>query len=271
MWHEGMENDSAGGLWPGAAGLVLLLGFVTMMALGSVVGDGHGQGDQAAVATFIGLLLHAAADGLAVGVSSAMGGGAAAARAQGAILLAIMLHKVPAALALGSKLLLRPGQRSMCSSGGLMVAAFACASPLSAVLAFVVSVLAARGSSTADADAGESSAWMGLAFLFAGGTFLHVAVSHMDGHDGHAGAASQHSLPQSTPAGTALDAGERAGLLSADEEQVGDAPPAPTGPSRSAPPRQPWLHSPIVPTALGLLLPVVAAAAAGEHAHGHEH
>lgn len=112
-------------------------------------------------AVTLGLVIHAAADGIALGASSASQN-----LALGAIIfLAIMLHKAPAAFGL-TAVLLRGGLSKHRIRAHLSV--FSLAAPAGAVVTWiVVNVL---GAGTAG-DAGVQW-WTGVLLLFSGGTFL---------------------------------------------------------------------------------------------------
>ncbi|KAG8755807.1 hypothetical protein FRC14_003635 [Serendipita sp. 396] len=104
------------------------------------------------------------------------------------VFLALIIHKVPTALALSTSLLpLIPTRRIR-----LHIAAFSIATPLGAVLSYLL--LALFNSSTLDDGKGQtgpigkstSTLWAGIALTFSGGTFLYVAtvlqpVGHSEG------------------------------------------------------------------------------------------
>ncbi|CAI7618156.1 unnamed protein product [Penicillium bialowiezense] len=117
-------------------------------------------------ATTTGLVIHAAADGIALGASSSDAG------LSFIIFLAIMVHKAPASFGLTS-ILLKQGLSSRTARAHLLV--FSLAAPLGALATFLfVQML---GSSSAD-EAG--TLWRtGMLLLFSGGTFLYVAVHTM--------------------------------------------------------------------------------------------
>lgn len=110
-------------------------------------------------ATTTGLVIHAAADGIALGASSSDAG------LSFIIFLAIMVHKAPASFGLTS-ILLKQGLSSRTARAHLLV--FSLAAPLGALATFLfVQML---GSSSAD-EAG--TLWRtGMLLLFSGGTFL---------------------------------------------------------------------------------------------------
>jgi zinc transporter 9 len=110
-------------------------------------------------ATTTGLVIHAAADGIALGASSSDTG------LSFIIFLAIMVHKAPASFGLTS-VLLKQGLSSRTARAHLLV--FSLAAPLGALATFLFVQM--MGSSTAD-EAGTH--WRtGMLLLFSGGTFL---------------------------------------------------------------------------------------------------
>jgi len=116
------------------------------------------------LSTTLGLCIHAAADGIALGASSSSSttGGLSF-----IIFLAIMVHKTPAAFGL-TAVLLKQGLGKRAARAHLMV--FSLAAPAGALATWmVVRTLGGGGP-----DAGEESMrwWTGLLLLFSGGTFL---------------------------------------------------------------------------------------------------
>jgi zinc transporter 9 len=110
-------------------------------------------------ATTTGLVIHAAADGIALGASSSDAG------LSFIIFLAIMVHKAPASFGLTS-ILLKQGLSSRTARAHLLV--FSLAAPLGALATFLFVQM--MGSSSAD-EAG--TLWRtGMLLLFSGGTFL---------------------------------------------------------------------------------------------------
>lgn len=112
------------------------------------------------VATTTGLVIHAAADGIALGASSSNTG------LSFIIFLAIMVHKAPASFGLTS-VLLKQGLTSRSARTHLLV--FSLAAPVGALATFLfVQVV---GSGTSDDEA--ISRWRtGMLLLFSAGTFL---------------------------------------------------------------------------------------------------
>ena len=167
--HGSEEEESLDNL---AIGLAVLAGFVMMLVLeGSGIGhaiheehhdheDEHGhQHIHHGVAPFLlvlGLSLHSAADGLAIG--SAAAGTSEAVTA--AVALAVLIHKVPAAFSLG---VFSMHEREDRNDSIRDVVLFSIATPLMIVVSFY-------------ALEGLDEHMIALAMLFSGGTFLYVAA-----------------------------------------------------------------------------------------------
>ena len=114
--------------------------------------------------TTLGLVIHAAADGIALGASSSQPS------LSFIIFLAVMIHKAPAAFGLTS-VLLKQGLGKRTARVHLL--AFSFAAPLGALGTwFVIRILGAGGVGFG----GEESLkfWTGVLLLFSGGTFLSV-------------------------------------------------------------------------------------------------
>ncbi|KAI9368404.1 ZIP zinc transporter-domain-containing protein [Aspergillus egyptiacus] len=118
------------------------------------------------VATTTGLVIHAAADGIALGASTSDTG------LSFIIFLAIMVHKAPASFGLTS-ILLRQGLSSRAARAHLFI--FSLAAPVGALATFLFVHL--LGSESTD----ESNVhWRtGVLLLFSAGTFLYVAMHTM--------------------------------------------------------------------------------------------
>ncbi|KFH41755.1 Zinc transporter-like protein [Hapsidospora chrysogenum ATCC 11550] len=131
------------------------------------------------LATTLGLVIHAAADGIAMGASAASSN----TKMSFVIFLAIMIHKAPAAFGLTS-VLLRQGLSKRAARGHLVV--FSLASPVGALVTWVL--VAILGGSGGEEDSGAW--WTGMLLLFSGGTFLYVAMHAMQ--DDTASHAQEH-------------------------------------------------------------------------------
>ena len=115
-------------------------------------------------ATTIGLVIHAIADGIALGASTAS---AAARSSLGLVVfLAIMLHKAPAAFGLTS-VLLKQGLSKREARAHLLL--FSLAAPFGALTTWALVNLVGNGGKAE----GESELWWtGVVLVFSGGTFL---------------------------------------------------------------------------------------------------
>ena len=120
-------------------------------------------------ATTTGLVIHAAADGIALGASSSTSNNDLSL----IIFFAIMVHKAPAAFGLTS-ILLKQGLSKRAARGHLLL--FSLAAPVGAISTWVLAQLIGgyRGRS-----AESTSFWTGILLLFSGGTFLYVAMHSM--------------------------------------------------------------------------------------------
>ncbi|KAK1769139.1 Zinc/iron permease [Phialemonium atrogriseum] len=135
------------------------------------------------LATTTGLVIHAAADGIAMGASAT----SSDMKLGFIIFFAIMIHKAPAAFGLTS-VLLKQGLSKRAARGHLIV--FSLASPFGALATYLAISLIGGGNME-----GESGKWWtGMLLLFSAGTFLYVAMHAMQedhglqGHDHHSSA-----------------------------------------------------------------------------------
>lgn len=154
--------------------------------------------------TTVGLVIHAAADGIALGVSSTTTG-----RLTFIIFLALMIHKAPAAFGLTS-VLLKQGLSKRMARAHLIV--FSLAAPIGALLTWGGAHLLGYSSSTLGRSVSTEFA-TGMLLLFSAGTFLYVAMHTMQeatsgrhGHDeadssmnGYAGVSSLDYYEQQGP------------------------------------------------------------------------
>ncbi|KAJ4224735.1 hypothetical protein FSOLCH5_002509 [Fusarium solani] len=118
------------------------------------------------LATTTGLVIHAAADGIAMGASSTT----TDMKLGFIIFVAIMIHKAPASFGLTS-LLLKQGLSKRAARGHLIV--FSLAAPFGAIITWLIITL--LGGSKVEGD----HWWTGMLLLFSGGTFLYVAMNAM--------------------------------------------------------------------------------------------
>ncbi|KAG5356030.1 Zinc transporter ZIP9 [Yarrowia sp. B02] len=150
----------------------------------------HSQSRDAssANATTTGLVIHALADGVAVGSSVAAGNS----KLELIIFVAIMIHKAPAAFGLAA-VLLRSGLTN--TQVKLHLGAFAASTPVGSILTWaLIKVIAGEGSGE---SAGSNSMhwWTAVLLLFSGGTFLYVAVHVMQELTGHVTTAKESFSP----------------------------------------------------------------------------
>ena len=115
----------------------------------------------------LGLIVHAAADGIALGAASAT----ERSDLQLIVFIAIMLHKAPAAFGLTSVLLREHISHDRVRKNLLI---FSLAAPVGAVLTILVFALIGGGE-----DLGSDWGGPAIAMLFSAGTFLYVATVHV--------------------------------------------------------------------------------------------
>jgi len=113
------------------------------------------------LATTTGLVIHAAADGIAMGASATTSD----MKLGFIIFVAIMVHKAPAAFGLTS-VLLKQGLSKRAARGHLIV--FSLAAPLGALITYMIVSLI--GGNTMEGESGQW--WTGMLLLFSAGTFL---------------------------------------------------------------------------------------------------
>ena len=133
----------------------------------------HNHGDSGTiVVTTTGLVLHSAADGIALGASLFISTKSIANGSLGVIVfMAVLLHKVPAAIGFGS-FLLHEGKNSKEMLKYLLW--FTTTSPLLAALTFFA--LELSGIKTLS---DSLMFWVGVLLLFSAGAFLYVATIHI--------------------------------------------------------------------------------------------
>lgn len=122
---------------------------------------GESPKQSRSVSTTTGLVIHAAADGIAMGASSSTSN----ARLGFIVFFAILIHKAPAAFGLTS-VLLRQGLSKRGARGHLLV--FSLAAPFGAIATWLL--IALLGGSKLDGENGQW--WTGMLLLFSAGTFL---------------------------------------------------------------------------------------------------
>ncbi|XP_060938430.1 zinc transporter ZIP9 [Limanda limanda] len=170
-------------------GVSLVLGFVFMLLVDQI-GSAHvhstaedpesARAASSKITTTLGLVVHAAADGVALGAAAST----SQTSVQLIVFVAIMLHKAPAAFGLVSFLMHAGLERNRIRRHLLV---FALAAPVLAMLTFL-------GLSQSSKEALSDINATGVAMLFSAGTFLYVATVHVlpevggGGGHSHAGA-----------------------------------------------------------------------------------
>ncbi|XP_053289982.1 zinc transporter ZIP9 [Pleuronectes platessa] len=155
-------------------GVSLVLGFVFMLLVDQI-GSAHvhstaedpesARAASSKITTTLGLVVHAAADGVALGAAAST----SQTSVQLIVFVAIMLHKAPAAFGLVSFLMHAGLERNRIRRHLLV---FALAAPVLAMLTFV-------GLSQSSKEALSDINATGVAMLFSAGTFLYVATVHV--------------------------------------------------------------------------------------------
>ncbi|XP_063683339.1 zinc transporter ZIP9-like [Bolinopsis microptera] len=168
---EGMLTHDASS----SVGMALTCGFIFMLLVDQIGGahGGHshthgpvnseGGFGKKSLSTIIGLVVHAAADGIALGAASLTD----KAEIEFIIFLAIMLHKAPAAFGLTSFLLHEGADRTRVRK---VLIIFSVAAPVAAILTFL---------SLTTMSGGISEYSTGWVMLFSAGTFLYVSTVHV--------------------------------------------------------------------------------------------
>ncbi|ERF75128.1 hypothetical protein EPUS_07817 [Endocarpon pusillum Z07020] len=136
---------------------------------GFLQGGSTPQEHSRSFATTTGLIIHAAADGIALGASSS----SADAGLSFIIFFAIMVHKAPAAFGLTS-ILLKQGLSKRTARTHLLF--FSLAAPTGAILTWLFARTVGAGRI---GNARNTTWWTGMLLLFSAGTFLYVAMHTM--------------------------------------------------------------------------------------------
>ncbi|KAM3871521.1 zinc transporter ZIP9 isoform 3-T3 [Diretmus argenteus] len=162
-------------------GVSLVLGFVFMLLVDQI-GSSHVHNSEdpesariasSKITTTLGLVVHAAADGVALGAAAST----SQTSVQLIVFVAIMLHKAPAAFGLVSFLMHAGLERNRIRKHLLV---FALAAPVLAMITFL-------GLSQSSKEALSDVNATGVAMLFSAGTFLYVATVHVLPEVGGAG------------------------------------------------------------------------------------
>lgn len=131
--------------------------------------------------TTVGLVIHACADGIALGASSTSNGASSSGRNLSFIIfVALMIHKAPAAFGLTTTLL-KQGLSKRAARAHLIV--FSLAAPAGALVTWATASLLGYGGLPESMSAEFAT---GVLLLFSGGTFLYVAMHTMQDGVGHA-------------------------------------------------------------------------------------
>lgn len=131
--------------------------------------------------TTLGLVIHAAADGIALGASSTT-----TARLTFIIFLALLIHKAPAAFGLTS-VLLKQGLSKRAARFHLLI--FSLAAPAGALVTWSAAHLLGYAEAADGSKNGDKQFAVGVLLLFSAGTFLYVAMHTMQSAaDPHHGA-----------------------------------------------------------------------------------
>ena len=156
-------------------GVALVLGFVFMLLVDQIGGHMHhhaGTGESSAggqnrnkITATLGLVVHAAADGIALGAAAST----SQTHVEMIVFIAIMLHKAPAAFGLVSFLLHEGFDRTRIRRH---LSVFAFSAPVLAIVTYVVLNQSGK-------DMLVNNNGTGIAMLFSGGTFLYVATVHI--------------------------------------------------------------------------------------------
>lgn len=152
-------------------GLSLVLGFVFMLLIDQISMaksrdiEGGGKGGERSFTATLGLVVHAAVDGVALGAAAST----AHTDVEMIVFLAIMLHKAPAAFGLVTFLLHEGVDRKRIRKHLFI---FSVAAPLLSLLTYF-------GIGQEGKDTLSSVNATGLSMLFSAGTFLYVATVHV--------------------------------------------------------------------------------------------
>ncbi|KAJ9092185.1 hypothetical protein QFC21_006930 [Naganishia friedmannii] len=161
------------------------------------LGGASGQGVAALNAT-LGLVIHALADGVALGASSLSGSGGLGL----VVFLAVIVHKGPTALGLTTTLLSLNLTKKQIRT---RLFVFSISAPLGAVVTYMIVKAVGAGAGQGGRGADQVDAigwWTGVVLLFSGGSFLYVAtvispLSDSDAHGTHEHAhRGHHELPE---------------------------------------------------------------------------
>ncbi|GMT11761.1 hypothetical protein PFISCL1PPCAC_3058, partial [Pristionchus fissidentatus] len=182
--HEkpGEEHESAGGHAHShghghanvhaTIGYSLVSGFIFMLLVDQIGSSTINRGERSgrvrmSISATIGLVVHAAADGIALGSASAINKSSV----QMIVFLAIILHKAPSSFGLVSFLLMEGLDKPRVRKHLLI---FSLAAPIGALVTYAVLI-----TYSSDASYSSSTTTTGVLMLFSAGTFLYVATVHV--------------------------------------------------------------------------------------------
>ncbi|GMS81199.1 hypothetical protein PENTCL1PPCAC_3374 [Pristionchus entomophagus] len=179
--NEGVKHEESGhshshshghGNVHSTIGYSLVFGFIFMLLVDQIGSMTINRGERSgrvrmSISATIGLVVHAAADGIALGSASAINKSSV----QMIVFLAIILHKAPSSFGLVSFLLMEGLDKARVRKHLLI---FSLAAPIGALVTFFVLVTYAN-----DASPSQSMATTGVLMLFSAGTFLYVATVHV--------------------------------------------------------------------------------------------
>uniref|UniRef100_A0A3B4ZZB9 Zinc transporter ZIP9 n=1 Tax=Stegastes partitus TaxID=144197 RepID=A0A3B4ZZB9_9TELE len=146
-------------------GVALTLGFTFMFVVDQIGNQRSRLPNSVHITATLGLVIHAAADGFALGAAVATD----QVTVQVIVFFAVILHKAPAAFGLVS-FLMHAGLEKKYIQGHLL--AFSAAAPIFAITTYFI--LHASGSSSQN-----QLSTTGVGMLFSAGTFLYVATVHV--------------------------------------------------------------------------------------------
>ncbi|XP_051234063.1 zinc transporter ZIP9 [Dicentrarchus labrax] len=148
-------------------GVALTFGFTLMFVVDQIGSyfSMRGQTNRVGITVTLGLVIHAAADGFALGAAVATG----QVTVQVIVFFAVILHKAPAAFGLVS-FLMHAGLEKKYIQGHLL--AFSAAAPIVGIPTYFI-LHASASSSQSQLSA------TGVGMLFSAGTFLYVATVHV--------------------------------------------------------------------------------------------
>lgn len=136
--------------------------------------------------TTLGLVIHAAADGIALGASSTT----TTSNLSFIIFLALLIHKTPASFGLTTTLL-KQGLSKRRARFHLLI--FSLAAPVGALVTWFGTGFVGYGSADGEGEAGGREFSVGVLLLFSAGTFLYVAM---------------HAMQESSASSASLEDGE---------------------------------------------------------------